>query len=444
MSKNAFLSDLTALCRAAFGEDWAPCAGEHVQELCRALELPEEFLTLYQTIGGEERLLYDSTRGGFYPIDKLKHHPKGAPGAGYYGPYRIYYEAAPGEHWARYAYSPSHFPGNNGIFTWQPLGFIKGWTQEEPQESSRTICDILLEQTAWKLTAWMAHCVWVDIPLTSFEQATKCLEMTPLQSTLHPTANQTAYAYDLLTSAAGHQYGTADQTAYACDPKRQLLLEFRADAPMQCLVYSNALEALEKLGQQHKIKWQRKEGEKTLQPETFIKSNPPVTFSEKLEMIAAVLPKGVSFALDSSELQTAQQHLGMSFPDVFREFYLRFEKGSRKLCFLDLLPDPDWMEDWQMDLEDTLLWTLANLLYDLFPQGGEWLADPDADEEDQRRLLAHFFHFLTKDGLEVLVNPERGLLGYRSDDGYSLYIAAPDKAALDKLKEDSGICVSAY
>lgn len=273
------------------------------------------------------------------------------------------------------------------------------------------------------LTAWMAHCVWVDIPLTSFENAADCLEMTPLQSTIPHTAHQ---------------------TAYACDPKRQLLLEFRADAPMQCLVYSDALEALEKLGQQHKIKWQRKEGEKTLQPETFIKSNPPVTFSEKLEMIAAVLPKGVSFALDSSELQTAQQHLGMSFPDVFREFYLRFEKGRQKLCFLDLLPDPDWMEDWQMDLEDTLLWTLANLLYDLFPQGGEWLANPDADEEDQRRLLAHFFHFITKDGLEVLVNPERGLLGYRSDDGYSLYIAAPDKAALDKLKEDSGICVSAY
>lgn len=423
MSKNLFLSDLTTLCRAAFGEDWAPCAGGHVQELCRALELPEEFLTLYQTIGGEERLLYDSACGGFYPIDKLKHHPKGAPGAGYYGPYRIYYESAPGEHWARYAYSPSHFPGNNGIFTWQPLGFIKGWTQEEPQESSRTICDILLEQTAWKLTAWMAHCVWLDIPLTSFENAADCLEMTPLQSAIPHTPHQ---------------------TAYACDPTRQLLLEFHADAPMQCLVYSDALEALEKLGQQHTIKWQRKAGEKTLHPETFIKSNPPVTFGEKLEMLAAVLPKDVSFALDSSELQTAQQRLGMDFPDVFQKFYLRFEKGSQKSGFLDLLPDPDWMEDWQMDLEDTLLWTVANLLYDFFPQNGEWMLDPDADEEDQRGLLAHFFHFLTKNGLEVLVNPERGLLGYRSDDGYSLYISAPDEAALEKLKKDCGGYINAY
>ena len=420
MSQNEFLSDLTALCRAALGKDWAPRGDENAKQLCRALALPEEFLTLYQTIGCEENLLYDSACGGFYPIDKLGHHPKGAPGAGYYGPYRIYYESAQGENWARYAYSPSHFPGNNGIFTWQTLGFIKGWSQDEPQESSRTLCDILLEQAAWKLTALMAHCVWVDIPLTSYHGAAACLEMTPLQSI---SFYQTAYAYDL---------------------KRQLLLEFHADAPKQCLVYGDALEAFENLEQRYKIVWLRKEGEKTLHPETFIQGTPPTTFGEKLDMIAAVLPKDVSIALDASEIKTAQQRLDMIFPDALRDFYRRFEKGSQRIALLDLLPDQDWMEDWQMDLEDTLLWALANQLYDLFPQRDECAMDPDEAEEDQRRLLAHFFHFLTKNGLEVLVNPERGLLGYRSDDGYTLYIAAPHKAALERLTEDSGICINVY
>lgn len=420
MSQNQFLSDLTALCRAALGKDWTPREDENAKRLCSALALPEEFLTLYQTIGCEESLLYDSARGGFYPLDKLGHHPKGTPGAGYYGPYRIYYESAQGENWTRYAYSPSHFPGNNGIFTWQPLGFIKGWSQDEPQESSRTLCDILLEQAAWKLTALMAHCVWVDIPPTSYHGAVEHLEMTPLQSI---SFYQTAYAYDL---------------------NRQLLLEFHADAPKQCLVYGDVLKELENLGKRHKIIWQRKEGEKALYPETFIQSPPPAAFGEKLDMIAAVLPKGVSIALDPSEIKTAQQRLGMIFPDALWDFYRRFEKGSQKTALLDLLPDRDWMEDWQMDLEDTLLWTLANQLYDLFPLCNECAMDPDGDEEDQRRLMAHFFHFLTKNGLEVFVNPERGLLGYRSDDGYTLYIAAPSEAALEKLKEDSGICINVY
>ena len=118
MEEDLFLSDLTGICRAAFGASWTGKSDDNIERLRQISWIPKELLTLYETIGKESNLLFDYYKGGFYPAAKIEMEPRGDSKNARWNPYLIYYQSAKDAYWGRYSYSDSHPPKNNGIFVY--------------------------------------------------------------------------------------------------------------------------------------------------------------------------------------------------------------------------------------------------------------------------------------------------------------------------------------
>lgn len=460
MEEDLFLSDLTGICRAAFGASWMGKSDDNIERLRQISWIPKELLQLYETIGKESNLLFDYYKGGFYPAAKIEMEPRGDSKNARWNPYLIYYQSAKDAYWGRYSYSDSHPPKNNGIFVWH--NSIDGWKQVYGYESTHTLGTVLLNQVAEQLIAQMDHCIWVKVSLAKSQEdwpyltAAKRLGMTPFKSISY---FHYAYAYDI---------------------ERQLLMIYDDDSSKRCLVYGSSLSELEKLGQEFSIEWQQRDGKMILNPKTFIQSTPPSSYEEKLDMMSIVLLGKRSMALPLSEIEKAEKRLETVFPDALKAFYLRFGKGGKLFCKeslnliytpkeleyssdskhiilaqenqglwqwclhketgqIDLdLGDGNW-DDWEMDLEDTLLWLLAMQAVGFFPHGGECLLEQD---EEDIELISHFFHFLTKEKFDVFVNPERRIIGCRDVDG--LYIMASKESEIVRLEEITNIEVSVF
>jgi hypothetical protein len=450
MTENPFLDDLRGMCRAALGSSWTDKPAASMDALKQILWLPKEFLTLYETIGSEPVLLFQNDKGGFFPAEKVHMDPK----KGRFGPFFIYYQTGYRDCWGKFSYAADHYPENNGIFVWRSS--INGWEQMYAYESVHTLCDVLLSHAGEQLTARMPNCAWVKVPLGRGEDpdlfltAAQRLDMTPSKSISY------------------RHYG------YAYDVERGLLLQYNDDLQKRCMVYSIKSSSLEEIGEKYPIIWQKRDGEKILDPKTFLQDPPPASFGEKLEMLSVILLGKRSMSLPAEAVEKAEQRLGVVFPEALREFYLRFGKGGKLFSeSLHFIYTPDKLESngdrliladenqyvwrwclntatgeidldlgngqwrkWELNLEDTVIWLLASQATEFLSHGGRTMTDLD---DESRELFAHYFYFLSE---KVIANPKRGLVGIQDEDDF--YIMARSAAALEKLETDSGIAVGEF
>lgn len=472
-----FLTDLKKLCRGAWETDWTPKGASQagMEHLRQHSFLPEAFLAYYETVGGEPCLI----KQGLLPaeqtyIDHERNYSRHE--------FLVYYKPKRGEEFS-FARLERDCPcggvafySANDTYT----GFLNTWSLA--YSDRQALSEVLLRHTGVMLSRSLPNCVWVKVSLSNkgslspYQAAAKRLGMEPLDS----------------VSWGWH--------AFAADEEKGLLLEFCDDVKKKCLVYSQDPKALEALGERFQIFWERRDGEKILNPETFIQTPPPKTFGEKLDLMASVLLGKRSMALPMNEIEKAEKRLGMVFPEPLREFYLRFGKGGKLLTdeslntiytpkqlknytveqedddqYADLSPEElsalggdlvlaeenqtVWWcrldqktgrpyldlgdgkrQELDMDLEDTLLWLLAQQSLGFLARGGPCEID---QEEKSRSFMEHFFIFLNKGPQEIFVNPDRGLVGCRENEGL-VYIKARQGKALEKLEEDTGLLVGDF
>ena len=449
MTENLFLNDLRGMCRAALGSSWTGRPASNMDALKQILWLPKEFLTLYETIGGEPALLFQNDKGGFFPAEKVQVDPK----KGRFGPFFIYYQTGHIGCWGKFSYAADHSPENNGIFVWRSS--IEGWKQVYAYKSVHTLCDVLLSHVGEQLAARMLNCAWVKLPLGRGEEpdlfltAAQCLNMTPSKSISY------------------------QHHGYAYDGERGLLLQYNDDLQKRCMVYSTSISALEEIGEKYPIIWQVRDGKKILDPKTFLQGPPPASFGEKLEILSSILFDKRSMSLPEEVVEKAEQRQGVVLPDALQEFYLRFGKGGKLFKSLHFIHTPDKLESngdrliladenqyvwrwclntatgeidldlgdgqwekWELNLEDTLIWLLASQATGFLSYGGESMTGLD---DKSRELFSHYFYFLSE---KVIANPKRGLVGIQDEDDF--YIMARSAAALEKLETDSGIAVGEF
>ena len=470
--KEQFKNDLRAMCQAVFGPDWVDRhPGEDaIRRLGSYDFLPGEFAAMYEIIGGEERL----HRHGVLPVDGLELDQIKC-GSGVEN-YLIFCRDREME----FAFSGDCQYGNTafkGLYCCDrhdaDRRAWREWCFWGAQSQFQTLAAALLRLIGEVLSRETANCVWVQVPvrkegkMTRYETLAKRLDCVALQSVY----------------CIGFEY--------LCDPERGLLVRYSDDGCKKVLVYGQSIAALEGLGGQWEIKWQRREGKRILDPATFIQSVSPVTFSEKLEELSQILLGKRSLALTVEQIEKAEARLGIRFPSALRAFYLRFGKGGKLMTaesmhtimvpgdlepkssgsgeaglealrqenslvlacenqclwtmYLDLYTGEPWMDwgngrqdCWGLDLEEVLLYLLAMNAVGFLPQAAECTIE---DTPENRELLGRFFHFVVEGKMAVFVNPERGVICVRDREDH-VYICARRESEMTRLETDIDLQLS--
>ncbi|HIY21665.1 MAG TPA: SMI1/KNR4 family protein [Candidatus Flavonifractor merdigallinarum] len=467
-----FVAQLKQMCRAAFGMDWTPPAVDAagMEKLRSYSFLPEAVFAFYETVGGEERLW----KQGLYPVERIE--PDSSKAASDESQNLIYYKSREGELWAfsnRKCRTPC-----SGILSDGP-GYHLYWMPVQP---GQTLHAILVRQVGRMLSQWMPNRVWVKLPSTrqkghtAYQRAAAQLGLTALNE-------DGKFGWD-----------------YACDEQRGLLMDYLIDRQKKCLVYSATPEALEALEQDFEVVWEKRNGEKILDPATFLQTPPPQTFEEKLDMMREILLGKRRMDLPMEEIEKAEKRLGMVFPEPLRAFYQRFGKGGKLMsteslhtiytpkelqtytvededsdeyegyteeeltalggdlvlaeenqavwwCRLDRETGEPYLDygdgermEMDMGLEGTLLWLLAQQSLGCLANGGDCALE---QTPENRAWMEHYFHYLAEGKWEVFVNPERGIIGSRTDEN-SICIAGRRGTELDKLERDTGLQISYF
>lgn len=199
-----------------------------------------------------------------------------------------------------------------------------------------------------------------------------------------------------------------------------------------------------------------------------------------------------SMALPPEEIDKAEERLGIRFPEVLRQFYLRFGKGGKLFTtdalndiltfqqmsseddafgeefeegmeqnslllavenqgvwtmYLDLKTGEPWLDwgegrqdCWGLDLEGALLYLLAMNATGFLSQGGDCNLE---NSPENRALLGRYFHFLEEGKMAVFADPDKGMVGCRQNEE-QIFIMAHSVKALNQLEENADIQVSCF